>query len=289
MSLIVPDLDALRNASLLLWEWLCRLDEPLKARAVLENAPYLLDNDAALAEARRRTEGMISHLANEQSYAAHYLTQWEADVPQSIAEIEAAAEFYPRAHWTLASLRESGAESCIDLGSGNGYLCLFLARHGIRSLGLNLTREAVDVCTNVASRLGLPAQFRLADASIKHDDLLGRFDAGVAFEIAEHVSDDLALVDILTRCVRPGGRVLITAPVGSTTYGSDTWAERGGPPDSPQAHVRVYTERTFRKLFRNLRDVRISTQLASRSEGAPLVFAGAGRTPELRSASATSG
>src|SRR2546423_4127114 len=148
---MTPDRDSLRAATLFLWEWLCGLDEPLKARALLANVPYLLEDDAELREARRRTEGMLSHLASSDAYAAHYFTQWEADTPASIPEIEASAAYYPRAHWALAILREAGSKTCLDVGSGNGYLCLFLACHGIKTMGLNLTQRAIAQCRDVAT------------------------------------------------------------------------------------------------------------------------------------------
>jgi glycosyltransferase involved in cell wall biosynthesis/SAM-dependent methyltransferase len=75
-------------------------------------------------------------------------------------------------------------------------------------------------------------------------------DAGVAFEVLEHVADPTALIDQVERHVRPGGKMILTVPYGPWEYESyDTYPHR--------AHVWEFDLHDLRDLFGRKRDVRI--------------------------------
>lgn len=253
-----PDESTLLAAARMLWEWLCRLDETEKARVLLEHLPYLIDDHQDICELRKMTDTMLSHVASREAYEAEYEGIWEAEPPPTRGAIEASAASLPRYGWALSMCQKHGCKSCIDLGAGNGNLVLYLALHGIDGYGVNLTTRCVVAATGVANSLGLSARFIREHAELWQSETPA--DACCAFEILEHVISPQALIDNMERNVKPGGLLLLTTPLGSTTLGWDTWFERNYRIAIPHTHVRAYTERRLRELIGNKPGLRIEQQ-----------------------------
>jgi SAM-dependent methyltransferase len=75
----------------------------------------------------------------------------------------------------------------------------------------------------------------------------GSFDRIIASEVMEHVPDDLAALDELTRVLRPGGTIAITIP--SWFPEKVCWAitDEYHAPFVEGGHVRIYTEGEMRR------------------------------------------
>jgi SAM-dependent methyltransferase len=73
------------------------------------------------------------------------------------------------------------------------------------------------------------------------DVALSGFDLVCAFEVIEHIEDDLAALESWKEKVRPGGSVLVSAPAGP---------ERYGPWDESVGHFRRYRAEDLETLFR---------------------------------------
>jgi predicted TPR repeat methyltransferase len=234
-----PPIEELRAATRLLWEWLWRLDEVERARDLLHVLPYVLDDDDTRKQLLALVTSALSHCESPEAYAAAYDSIWEGDTPQTREQIIATAERVPRYVWALQWCQQTGATSFLDLGCGSGVLPLYLALHGIHATGVNLTSRCVQPAIEVATRLGIPADFIYGHSeSIEQSaDIVG------AFEILEHVRDPGALVAAMTRNARK--LCLLTTPNGSTTFGTDIWGQNQHDPLTdygPQiAHIRVYT------------------------------------------------
>ncbi len=86
------------------------------------------------------------------------------------------------------------------------------------------------------------------------------FDVVCAFEVIEHLADDVAALEHWVGRVRPGGLVLLSTPA---------WAARYGPWDEMAGHYRRYDPAELRALLERvgLRDVQV------RLFGAPLGYA----------------
>lgn len=249
----LPPIDDLRAAALLLWEWSCRLDEPLRARQLLEALPYVLEHDPALAERRMVTDRMLRHLASPEAYAAFYDGIWESEPPQTREAIVTMGAQCHRAQWALAVCREVGAERVLDLGCGDGTIALSLAAQGLEVVGVNLTARAAAAARRVAESLDLPAVFVSEAAEVAgHQRIDGhRADVVIAFEIIEHVVNPQALIGAMEAATISGGTCLLSTPNGSTTLGEDTWATRdanGGALGDPVAHVRAFTPTRLQAL-----------------------------------------
>ena len=111
----------------------------------------------------------------------------------------------------------------LDVGCGPGRHSLALARRGLTVVGVDISQTFVDLAARAAAVEGLPATFVRADArSLTFD---GEFDAAVslcqgAFGLGggPGPSGPLALLDPdeavlggMTRALRPGGRLAVSA------------------------------------------------------------------------------
>lgn len=92
----------------------------------------------------------------------------------------------------------------LDAGCGGGATMDSLERYG-RVRGMELDAEAVDYNHEKGRdvRRGRVEDMPFGD---------GTFDLALALDVIEHVPDDLAVLEELSRVLKPGGYVLITVP-----------------------------------------------------------------------------
>jgi 2-polyprenyl-3-methyl-5-hydroxy-6-metoxy-1,4-benzoquinol methylase len=111
--------------------------------------------------------------------------------------------------------------SLIEVGCGSGALLCDLARLGFHGIGIEPSRQA----RHVASKL-----------LVSHSDLFiilgdlseasGRvFDYLFAFEVLEHIENDVAELRMWSDFVKPGGTLLLSVPARKSLWSSsDVWA-----------------------------------------------------------------
>jgi 2-polyprenyl-6-hydroxyphenyl methylase/3-demethylubiquinone-9 3-methyltransferase len=95
----------------------------------------------------------------------------------------------------------------VDIGCGGGLVSEPMARLGFAVTGIDAAGPAIDMARAHAAASGLEIDYRVATA----DQLAAankRFDAALALEIVEHVSDRDAFFAALGALVRPGGAVI---------------------------------------------------------------------------------
>ena len=93
----------------------------------------------------------------------------------------------------------------LDVGCGTGANLLMLSKYGAAE-GVDISEDALAFCRE----RGLD-QVRLGAAEeLPFDD--GIFDLVTAFDVVEHMDDDLAGLSEMRRVLRPGGRVLLFVP-----------------------------------------------------------------------------
>lgn len=106
-------------------------------------------------------------------------------------------------------------EALIEIGCGTGAFTIGSALRGYQALGLSwdernqrVASERSKICkTN-------EAKFEVQDIRSLHNrqDLHEKFNVAICFETIEHVLDDRKLFKDITTCLKPGGRLLLTAP-----------------------------------------------------------------------------
>lgn len=123
--------------------------------------------------------------------------------------------------------------TALDVGAAGGGNTRVLREGGWRSIALEYGQDGAEV----AAERGLPVvradatRLPVADASL---------DLVVAFDVLEHIDDDLAAVCDIHRAVRPGGGFLVAVPADPRLW---------SPHDDAVGHVRRYTRATLRAVL----------------------------------------
>jgi len=118
--------------------------------------------------------------------------------------------------WLDKHLPQSdGSLRLLDLGCGSGAFTIGAARKGYRALGLSFDTRNQGVAEERARQCGATlTTFDQHDLRNLHTrtDLVDQFDVVVMCEVIEHVLNDEKLLRDAARCVKPGGRLLLTTP-----------------------------------------------------------------------------
>ncbi len=93
----------------------------------------------------------------------------------------------------------------LDVGCGTGANLLMLSKYGDAE-GVDVSEDALAFCRE----RGLDKVKLGAAEELPYDD--GTFDLVTAFDVVEHLDDDLAGLSEMRRVLRPGGRVLLFVP-----------------------------------------------------------------------------
>jgi 2-polyprenyl-3-methyl-5-hydroxy-6-metoxy-1,4-benzoquinol methylase len=153
-----------------------------------------------------------------------------------------------RWYWLKRHL-QGGQLRTFDAGCGNGWAVMWAAKQGNEAVGLNFDEPPNRGAELRAKMLGITGvSFKVGDLREldRFGKALGAFDQIICTECIEHILNDQKLVDDLASMLKPGGKLMLTAPykhhkslVDETMSGK----EDGG-------HVRWgYTHEELRKIF----------------------------------------
>lgn len=93
----------------------------------------------------------------------------------------------------------------LDVGCGTGANLIMLSKYGDAE-GVDVSEDALAFCRE----RGLDKVRLGAGEELPYED--GTFDLVTAFDVVEHMDDDLAGLKEMRRVLRPGGRVLLFVP-----------------------------------------------------------------------------
>jgi SAM-dependent methyltransferase len=118
--------------------------------------------------------------------------------------------------WLKKRLPETkNGERLIDIGCGTGAFSIAAALRGYETLGLSWDERNQRVAGERAKICKADtAQFEVLDVRRldRRDDLIGKFDVAICLENIEHIIQDRKLMIDMAACLKPGGRLLLTAP-----------------------------------------------------------------------------
>lgn len=111
--------------------------------------------------------------------------------------------------------KTANGERLIDIGCGTGAFTIGAAKRGYEGLGLSWDQRNQKTAAERAAICGAPnVKFEVQDVRYlgTRAELAEQFDVAICCENIEHILDDRKLVSDITRCLKPGGWLLLTAP-----------------------------------------------------------------------------
>jgi len=144
----------------------------------------------------------------------------------------------PRVGWGLDIAKEIQPKLIVDLGCLDGSNLLTLLNNlptGTQGIGIDLSKDGIEIAEKRASLHGLPAEF--VQGTIE-DWLKNAKDHSVdmvcMYEVIEHVKDPDWVVAEIKRVLKPGGTLLVSTPdFEAPTYGKTDTINK--------CHIRLYT------------------------------------------------
>jgi 2-polyprenyl-3-methyl-5-hydroxy-6-metoxy-1,4-benzoquinol methylase len=173
----------------------------------------------------------------EEFYEHHYFQPIPEDAAFDVHEV------IPRFGWAFDKIEEIHDDkkdiSVLDLGCLDGSFALTIAKHfGIKTTGVDLTQEGIDLAIERSNKANLPAVFfqgTIEDFLAKAAKDGAKYDVITWFEIIEHVKDVQLCIDLIDKVLAPGGVVLCSTPAfEAPNYGMDD--------EDNKCHVRLFTE-----------------------------------------------
>lgn len=167
----------------------------------------------------------------------------------NLAELRAPLAPNARLRYDVVSrlLRPIGyARTLLEIGCGQGALASILAiRYEYQAYEPD--RQSFEVATERLRRLGTG---RIINAPLP-DEPTDTYDVVVAFEVLEHMKDDLETLSSWVRWIRPGGHIVLSVPAHPARF---------GPGDEYGGHYRRYTRDALMTVLRSagLSDPRIA-------------------------------
>ncbi len=138
-----------------------------------------------------------------------------------------------------------------DLGCGPGAHTLALARRGYDVVGVDGSPRMVEVARTRAARDEIDATFDVHDVSAPLRFADASLGGVLAVLVLQHLPHPAAFIAEIRRCLRPGGNLLITAPVRdgqSLTSQSLYWRLRAACYHRVPGAVRFYDTSSLRRL-----------------------------------------
>ena len=145
----------------------------------------------------------------------------------------------------------------LDLGCGFGRHAFEALRLGGRVVACDMAFPELEQVIGTAEAMRAAGEIApdLLCTSVNGDGTClpfadNSFDRIIASEVMEHVPDDLAALDELTRVLRPGGTIAITIPAWFPEKVCWKITDQYHAPAVPGGHVRIYTEEELRQKMR---------------------------------------
>jgi SAM-dependent methyltransferase len=119
----------------------------------------------------------------------------------------------------LFMLRHAKPGRVLEIGCGSGALLYDLHRRGFTGIGIERSTRALEIAGQLLARVnGISIRSSMPAKNEQFDYLM-------AFEVLEHIEDDVATLSAWREYLRPGGVLMLSVPARMELWGSsDVWA-----------------------------------------------------------------
>lgn len=103
----------------------------------------------------------------------------------------------------------------LDVGCGTGAFTMGAAKRGYEAVGLSWDEHNQSVAKRRAELTGIKnVSFPICDVRLLDEriEFIEGFDIVICCEVIEHILDDRKLFRDMFRCLKPGGRLILTTP-----------------------------------------------------------------------------
>jgi len=115
------------------------------------------------------------------------------------------AETREKLRWATPLLKQGGVQTILDVGCGAGFAANLLAQENFTMTGLDFSQPSLDLARKMD--LSKTVEYIQGDAyQLPFPD--ASFDAVMAFDFLEHVSDPARVVKEISRVLKPRGQFL---------------------------------------------------------------------------------
>lgn len=142
----------------------------------------------------------------------------------------------------------------LDLGCGFGRHAFEALRRGARVIACDMALPELEQVVGTATAMVEAGEIApgLSCTSVNGDGTRlpfgdDAFDRIIASEVMEHVPDDQAALDELTRVLRPGGTIAVTVPAWLPERICWALSDEYHAPEVDGGHIRIYTEGELRR------------------------------------------
>lgn len=226
-------------------------DEPLKAYNLLMR--FKKEFGIELKEEIEKTKKMIIHYFDPKEYDFTYNENMDKD---NFEVIEAphyathANERYYRYAWVLDHLKKDKAKSYMDMGCYVGSMVTTAASLGIKSVGVDFTKKAIEYAKQRAKSAGVEDKTEFFQGDVTKFDKR-KAEHVSSMEVIEHVVDARAYAEHLANLASEW--VYVSTPDGPYGNGEGNlpnWDWRG--PTDRRGHLRVFTKDSMKKMLEDL-------------------------------------
>lgn len=103
--------------------------------------------------------------------------------------------------------------SILDIGSGAGTISLFLAEHGYKVVGIDISQKAVEASIQSAKELDLETKVRFFNTDFKKFVYTKKFDIAICLEVIEHYKEDEVLLIKVHDLLKKNGLLILSTPL----------------------------------------------------------------------------
>ncbi len=156
-------------------------------------------------------------------------------------------DFTHRLFIQILSDRLSGFNRVLDIGCGTGTMSFYFSGRGIDTIGIDVSKNAIEIAKRNAKKLGLSAKTKFFVADFPKSKPSGQFDLIICTEVLEHLKDDSKAISEIHDLLKKGGMVLFSSPLNtSVLYRLNLTTFF----DKDVGHLRRYDEMEFIRIIK---------------------------------------